>query len=148
MQLTKNFTLEEMTASDASVRMGFDNTPNGEEIANLVRTAQVMEEIRSLLNDSPIHVDSGFRSALVNTYVGGAKTSAHLKGLACDFVVPAAASNFAVAVLIANSPIVFDQIILEYGWIHVGLADEGVIPRRQLLTKKSEESPYLIGLRA
>jgi hypothetical protein len=128
--------------------MGFDNTPNEEEIANLTRTAQKMEEIRSLLHDTPIHVDSGFRSPLVNTYVGGSKNSAHLKGLACDFAVPAAASNFAVAVLIANSPIDFDQLILEYGWVHVGLADEGVTPRRELLTKKSEESPYVIGLKA
>ena len=35
MQLTANFTLEEFTRSTTADRLGIDNTPNAQEIANI-----------------------------------------------------------------------------------------------------------------
>ena len=43
MNLTNNFTLEELTHTD---HRELDNTPNAEETANLTRLALVLEQVR------------------------------------------------------------------------------------------------------
>jgi zinc D-Ala-D-Ala carboxypeptidase len=145
MQLTENFTLEEMCASQAAARRGLDNTPGAAELANLKRVAAVMEMVRTILG-GPIHVDSGYRSPLVNASVGGVSTSAHCRGLACDFICPALGTPTDVALAILRSDIDYDQLILEYGWVHLALADEGLPDRHETLTKRSPESAYEIGI--
>ena len=147
MQLTQNFTLEEMCASQVAARRGLDNTPAANELANLKRVAAVMEIVRAILGQ-PIHVDSGYRSPLVNASVGGVSTSAHCRGLACDFVCPAFGTPTEVALAILKSDIDYDQLILEYGWVHLGLADEGLPDRHEALTKRSPEWAYEIGIRS
>jgi zinc D-Ala-D-Ala carboxypeptidase len=107
-----------------------------------------MERIRTLLGDKPIIVHSGYRSAQVNKAVGGVATSAHCSGLACDFVCPALGAPVEVALAILNSDIDYDQIILEYGWVHVGLAREGQLSRHEALTKRSSLAAYESGIRA
>jgi len=146
MQLSEHFTLEEMCASQVAARRGLDNTPGPVELANLQRTAAAMEQVRTILGDKPIHVDSGYRSPLVNASVGGVSDSAHVKGLACDFVCPGFGAPVKVALAILRSDIEYDQLILEYGWVHVGLAQEGSVFRREVLTKRSPETPYEAGI--
>ncbi len=85
MKITEHFTLEELSFSEAAARLGLDNTPMQAVITNLGLVAAVMEGIRTLLGDRPIVVHSGYRSAEVNQAVGGVATSAHCRGLACDF---------------------------------------------------------------
>ena len=43
MNLTPNFTLEELTASETAERNGWDNSPNDTELANLTRLADFLE---------------------------------------------------------------------------------------------------------
>ncbi len=117
-------------------------------ITNLGLVAAVMEGIRTLLGDRPIVVHSGYRSAEVNQAVGGVATSAHCRGLACDFVCPAFGTPAEVALAILRSDIEYDQLILEYGWVHVGLAQQGLLSRREALTKRSPSAAYEPGIRA
>ena len=49
---------------------------------------------------------------------------------------------------ILKSDIEYDQLILEYGWVHVGLAKEGLLSRREALTKRSPGAAYESGIRA
>ena len=60
MNLTPNFTLQEMTISQTAERHGIDNTPNSEQIINLKRVSTVLEVIRATI-DRPVMVSSGFR---------------------------------------------------------------------------------------
>ena len=84
--LTPHFSLEELTFSEVALRQGIDNTPTTEQVLNLKRLCQeLLEPVRSLLN-VPMHINSGFRSPKVNAAVGGAHGSAHLAGLAADFI--------------------------------------------------------------
>lgn len=147
MQLTEHFTLEEMCASQVAARRGLDNTPGPVELENLKRIAEAMERVRTILGGKAIHVDSGYRSLLVNASVGGVSTSAHCRGLACDFVCPAFGTPADVALAILKSDIEYDQLILEYGWVHLGLASDGLPDRREALTKRSASAPYEIGIR-
>lgn len=148
MTISEHFTLEDLSFSEAAARLGLDNTPTAVIIRNLGRVAEVMERIRTLLGDSAIVVHSGYRSVQVNRAVGGVVTSAHCHGLACDFVCPAFGTPAEVALTILKSDIEYDQLIFEYGWVHVGLAREGVLPRREALTKRSAGVAYESGIKA
>jgi len=148
MKISEHFTLEELSFSETAARLGLDNAPNPMVIANLGLVAAVMEKIRSLLEDRPIVVHSGYRSIEVNRAVGGVVTSAHCHGLACDFVCPTYGAPAKVALAILNSGIEYDQLILEYGWVHVGLAQGGMLSRREALTKRSPESAFEFGIKA
>jgi zinc D-Ala-D-Ala carboxypeptidase len=148
MQISEHFTLEELSFSEAAARRGVDNTPPPVVIANLSVVVAVMERIRTLLGDRPIVVRSGYRSAEVNRAVGGVETSAHCHGLACDFVCPAFGTPAEAALVILKSDIDYDQLILEYGWIHIGLAQKGFLSRREALTKRSQRAEYEFGIKA
>jgi len=148
MKISEHFTLEEFYFSEAAARLGLDNTPTAVIAANLELVALVMERIRTLLGDHAIVVHSGYRSVEVNRAVGGVVSSTHCHGLACDFVCPAFGTPVKVALTILNSDIEYDQLILEFGWVHVGLAQAGVLPRREALTKRSVRAAYESGIKA
>lgn len=133
MKLTSNFTLEEMTVSEIAERKGLDNTPNATEIANLMRTAALLEQVRSLIN-KPIIVNSAFRSKAVNDAVGSKDTSQHRIGCAADIRVHGMTPKQVVQACIdANIP--YDQIIEEFSsWTHISVPDSASRPpRRQAL---------------
>jgi zinc D-Ala-D-Ala carboxypeptidase len=148
MKISEHFTLEELTFSEVAARLGLDNTPSPIVITNLGLVAAVMERIRTLLGDRPIVVHSGYRSPQVNEAVGGVVTSAHSHGLACDMICPAFGTPVEVALAILKSDIEYDQLIFEYGWVHVGLAQEKSSFRREALTKRSPWTAYESGIRA
>jgi len=144
---SEHSTLEELTFSETAARFGMDNTPAASVIKNLGLVATVMERIRAVLGNKPIVVHSGYRSLKVNKAIGGVVTSAHCLGLACDFVCPTFGAPVEVALAILHSDIDYDQLILEYGWVHVGLAHEGALSRRKALTKRSPFTPYETGIK-
>lgn len=142
--LSKNFTLEELTQSDYADRFDIDNTPPSSLMPNLRLLAAKLEFIREDLYNKPIFIHSGYRSPVLNPLVGGSPTSAHMDGLAADIVCPGYGSNAMVAQTIAESGLEFDQLILEYGWVHIGFRVGS--NRREIKTKKSAKAPYLKGL--
>ena len=91
MNLSPHFTLAEMTASQTAARHGLDNTPPPEMVGHLVLLCeQILEPARAALG--PLRVTSGYRSPLVNSRVGGSRTSAHCLGYAAD-VLPVSVSK-------------------------------------------------------
>jgi uncharacterized protein YcbK (DUF882 family) len=126
IQLTEHFSLKELTYT----KTGYDNTPPNHIVDNLMTLAQALEKVRTACHKNPITILSGYRSPDVNKAVKGSDTSAHMKGLAADFIV----GNMTLKEIfktIRESGIVYDQLILEPTWIHIGLAE---IPRKQNLT--------------
>lgn len=84
MNITKNFTREELIASATATRLKIDNTPNKEQEAKLYLLAGfILQPLRDAYKN-PIRVSSGFRCLKLNQAVGGVKTSQHLKGEASD----------------------------------------------------------------
>ncbi|MGK5080461.1 D-Ala-D-Ala carboxypeptidase family metallohydrolase [Janthinobacterium sp. HLX7-2] len=132
MNLTKNFTLGELVASQVATRKGIDNAPAPDVLVNLTRLAALLEQVRQLVG-APITISSGYRSPALNKAVGGAGSSAHLTGLAADISTAKLAPK-ALAMLIRQSGIVFDQLIYEGTWVHIALSAGA--PRRQVLTAK------------
>lgn len=144
MRLTEHFTLEELTNSQVAMRRRIDNTPAPRVIENLRRVAVTLEAIRALIK-TPIAVSSGYRSPALNVAVGGAAKSAHVLGLAAD-INAVGMSARDLAQTIAASDIMFDQLIFEGTWVHIGLS-EGV-PRRQVSTAHfgSTGTTYVAGI--
>jgi len=129
--LSKHFTLDELTVTD---HREFDNSPTQEEISNLQRLAQLLEQVKETLGNKPVMINSAFRSKQVNDAVGSSDKSQHRKGCAADFRVPGVTPDEVVrAVITANLP--FDQIIREFDrWTHISIPNvDGSEPRGSAL---------------
>ena len=136
MNITQHFSLEEVHKSDTAAKLGIDNSVPLGLMDNVKRMCEKLEEVRSLFG-KPIIISSFYRSPELNAKVGGSKTSAHMDGLACDFLV---SGKFPHTVFdaIKDSNMVFDQVILESSssgsiWIHLGIEKEGSQPRRMVM---------------
>lgn len=144
MNLSEHFTLEELTASETAARNDWDNTPNGTEIANLVRLANLLEDVRKILG-KPITINSGFRSKKVNDAVGSKDSSQHRIGCAADIRV-AGMTPSQVCEAIKASDIQFDQLIREFdSWTHISVTNSASdTPRNQMLIiDKAGTRPYV-----
>jgi zinc D-Ala-D-Ala carboxypeptidase len=124
MHLSPHFTLAEMTASSTARRLGVSNQPPQELVPRLIRTAEMLERIRSTLG-VPVIVTSGYRGEQVNKAVGGVTSSDHTQGHAADICAPRYGSPAAVAQTLAPlvSVLGIGQLILETvgssSWVHV-----------------------------
>ena len=121
----KYFTIDEMCASDTAERKKIDNTPNADARLRMQRLIeQLLDPIRAAWG-SPITVNSGYRSPVLNRAVGGVATSQHVKGEAADITVGSTADNKRLFDRIVEMQktrrIAFDQLIDEshYRWIHI-----------------------------
>jgi hypothetical protein len=132
VNLSPHFSLAELIASQVATRKGIDNAPAAAIVANLTRLAALLEQVRALAG-APITISSGYRSPALNKAVGGAANSAHVLGLAADISTAKLAPK-ALALLIRQSDIAFDQLIYVGTWVHIGLSTGA--PRRQVLTAK------------
>ena len=143
MFITPHFILQELIVSQVAAREGLDNTPGPDVLSNLTLLCHTLEAVRELFG-LPVLINSGYRSEAVNRRVGGTPNSAHRWGLAADFQV-VGVTPADLARCIAESDVVFDQLILEYDrWVHLGISlDE---PRRQVLTVR-RGTGYLPGIR-
>ena len=130
-QLTPHFSLEELTITD---HREFNNEPNEHETQNLLRLAQFLETVKTLLENKPIMVNSAYRSEQVNTAVGSKNTSQHRIGCAADLRVPGMTPDEVVKAIIA-SDLPYDQVIREFDrWTHVSVTNNlGETPRRMAL---------------
>jgi zinc D-Ala-D-Ala carboxypeptidase len=153
MNLTKNFTLHEMTKSDTALRKGLENQPSETELNSLIILAQeILQPVRDHYKMG-VKVNSGYRSPLVNTAAGGSKTSDHMTGAAADIEIPSV-PNADLALFISQN-FKFTQIILEFytqgipdsGWVHVSYNPSNL--KCQVITavkNKEGKTVYLNGI--
>jgi len=141
MNLSENFTYEELTHTD---HREFDNTPNEAEMANLVRLAAFLEQVREVLGGKTIIINSAFRCHEVNQAVGSKDSSQHRHGCAADIRVPGMTPDEVVSAIIASG-LPYDQVIREFDrWTHVSIPNtEDADPRAMaLIIDKSGTRAY------
>lgn len=131
MNLSEHFSLEELTHTD---HRQFDNTPNDAELANLVRLAAFLEEVKTVLGGKPVMINSAFRCKQVNDAVGSKDTSQHRIGCAADIRVPGVTPDEVVKAVIASG-LEYDQVIREFDrWTHISITNKpGDKARKQAL---------------
>ena len=126
--ITKNFSMEELVASNTARMKGIDNTPDKEIEASLVQLAQ---QVLQTLRDSygqPIKISSGYRCKTLNKAIGGVSTSQHLKGEAVDInngQIENKKLFLLASKMIKEGVITVGQLIDEkgYKWLHISLPD-------------------------
>lgn len=152
MNLTKNFTLHELTKSETALRHDLDNTPDQEAISNLQDLAfNVLQPIRDHYGRG-VKVNSGFRHPEVNAKVGGSRTSDHCRGMAADIEIPGVPNAELAEWIKANLP--FTQVILEFytqgipdsGWVHVSYDPANLKKQALTAVKQDGKTVYLNGL--
>lgn len=142
-QLSENFSLMQLIASDTAAANGIDNAPPPELIGNLERLAAGLEAVQALLQ-APLEISSGYRCPELNRSVGGSERSQHVDGMAADFTCADFGPPMAVAAAIRASGIPFDQCILEFNrWVHISFSQS---PRGRMLSIYDGAQGYLDGL--
>jgi phosphoribosylaminoimidazole (AIR) synthetase len=121
MQITAHFNLAEFTRSESAKRHGVSNEPTAEHLQNIkILCEKVLEPIR--MKFGPINISSGYRSKVLNHYIGGSLRSQHCEGKAADIDMDdmGDVTNKQIFEYIKNE-LEFDQLINEfnYGWVHV-----------------------------
>ncbi len=145
--LSTNFSLEEATVSEVAARFDLTNVPDSDTLSVMYKAATKLEKVRALLGNKPIHINSWYRSPVLNIAIGGSKTSQHPYGEAIDFICPEFGSPLDVCrLIITNKDLInYDQLILEHGWIHISFAIRSGSPRNQVLSLL-KGGHYAVGL--
>lgn len=112
MQLSRHFTLAELTRSQTASANGIANQPVGAALQALTALCvQVLDPLREALG-RPITVNSGYRGPELNRLVKGAASSQHLEGKAADIQAPGM-SVLALFQAVIKRQLPFDQLIYE-----------------------------------
>ena len=136
MQLSRNFSLQELIKSDTAIRKGIDNNPNADQIEKLKMLCEnVLQPVRD--HFGRVKVTSGFRSPQLCEAIGSSARSQHAKAEAADFECMGTDNAELADWIYAN--LEFDQLILEFytpgepnsGWIHCSYTSDQ--PRKQFL---------------
>ena len=141
MNLSAHVTLSEFENSPTATTHGINNKMSSLQIESAKLLCEnVFEPLRLYLN-TPIKINSGYRSGQLNKKIGGSTTSQHCKGEALDLHIGAKGFNF------IKDKLNFDQLIWEFGndenpqWVHVSYSSKN---RKQVLkaTKKNGKTIY------
>lgn len=117
----KYFSVAELTRSRVAQEKHIDNTPpSGVKMKLESLISNLLDPIRELWG-SPIVINSGYRSPVLNKMIGGVPTSQHIRGEAADISVGGSVQNKKLFQAIISSGLPFDQLIDEknYTWLHV-----------------------------
>ena len=136
MNLSRNFTLQELIKSDTAIRLDINNNPNSGQIEKLrLLCENILQPVRD--HFGRVKVTSGFRSAQLCIKIGSSVNSQHANAEAADFECMGT-DNAELADWI-NKNLDYDQLILEFydpsepnsGWIYCSYVPEG--GRKQFL---------------
>lgn len=125
MNLSKNFTLQELCKSQTAIRKGLRNVPNEDQVENLrILCERVLQPVRDHFG-KVVTITSGYRDIVLNRMIGGSDNSQHILGMAADIEIFGIPTHEVSDWIRQN--LMFDQLILEFytpgeknsGWTHV-----------------------------
>lgn len=129
-QISKNFTLDELTASATAKQMHIINAPGVDEVCALCALVHhVLQPLRDAMQE-PIKIGSGYRCPRLNKAVGGVANSQHIKGEAADLCIDGDKKKGKKWFEWIKSHCDFDQLIWEHNakgtyWVHVSYRADG-----------------------
>lgn len=130
MKISKNFTLEELTASATAKAKGISNNPGQTDIVNLCGLVHnVLQPLRNWWGKE-VKIGSGYRSLALNRAVGGVSNSQHMKGEAADLCIDGDIQKGKSWFQYIKQHCEFDQLIWEHNakgtyWVHVSYRCDG-----------------------
>lgn len=136
-RISKNFTLDELLASETAKQQHIINAPGIVEVCNLCALVHnVLQPLRDAMNE-PIKIGSGYRCTRLNQAVGGVANSQHIKGEAVDLCIDGDIQKGKRWFEWIKTHCEFDQLIMEHNakgtyWVHVSYRSDGK-NRRQVI---------------
>lgn len=131
MRISKNFTLEELTASATAKAKGISNNPGQTDLVNLCGLVHnVLQPLRDWWGKE-VKIGSGYRSLALNRAVGGVSNSQHMKGEAADLCIDGDIQKGKSWFQFIKQHCEFDQLIWERNpktgtyWVHVSYRCDG-----------------------
>mgnify|MGYP003151409885 CR=1 FL=1 len=128
--ISKHISEKEGSKSVTAIRLGIDNTPDGDTLNNMRLVAEkIFEPLREFVG-GPIKINSFYRSTALNEAIGGSSRSQHCQGRALDLDdIYGHKTNKQMFEWIKEN-LNFDQMIWEFGnednpdWVHVSYVSE------------------------
>ena len=151
MGISKHISNKEGVYSRTALRLGIENKPNKEQLANMKLLAEnIFEPLRSYVG-GPIKINSFFRSPELNKAIGGSTKSQHCHGQAIDIDDTFGRCTNAEMYEFIKKHLDFDQMIWEFGndknpdWVHVSYVSPEKNRNRCLLAYKDNgKSKYKV----
>lgn len=129
-RISKNFTLDELTASATAKARGIINAPGVDEVCNMCALVHhVLQPLRDAMQE-PIKIGSGYRCTNLNQAVGGVANSQHIRGQAADLCIDGDKVKGKRWFDWIRAHCEFDQLIWEHNakgsyWVHVSFRSDG-----------------------
>ena len=129
-RISKNFTLDELTASATAKAKGIINAPGVDEVCNMCALVHhVLQPLRDAMQE-PIKIGSGYRCTNLNHAVGGVANSQHIRGQAADLCIDGDKVKGKRWFDWIRAHCDFDQLIWEHNakgsyWVHVSFRSDG-----------------------
>lgn len=132
-------------------RLGLENDPSDEHLANMKLLAEkVFEPLREHVQH-PIKINSFYRGPELNKAIGGSNSSQHCKGQAMDIDDSYGNATNAYMYEWIKKNLDYDQMIWEFGddenpdWVHVSFVNEGVNRNRCLKAyRENGKTKYMV----
>lgn len=130
IRISKNFTLEEFTASTTAKAKGITNVPSTQQMANLCALVHhVLQPLRDAMGHE-VKIGSGYRCPRLNQAVGGVSNSQHQNGEAADLCIDGDKTKGRKWFTWIQTHSDFDQLIWEHNakgtyWVHVSYRSDG-----------------------
>jgi len=141
-RISKHISYKEATFSQTATRKDIDNTPSEEILQRMKTVAEnIFEPLRAYVG-GPIKINSFYRSIMLNTAIGGSKSSQHTRGEAIDIDDTLGCMSNKDMFTFIKDELDFDQLIWEFGddenpaWVHVSYVSPENNRRRILKAEK------------
>ena len=149
--ISEHVSYREGVFSVTATRLGVDNTPDDEQLANMELVAEkIFEPLRKWVG-GPIKINSFYRGLPLNTAIGGSKKSQHMKGQAMDIDDNYGNATNAEMYHWIKDNLDFDQMIWEFGdddnpdWVHISYVSEDNNRRRCLKAyREGGKTKYMV----
>ncbi len=141
-RISQHISYKEATFSQTATRKDIDNIPSEEVLQRMKTVAEnIFEPLRAHVG-GPIKINSFYRSIMLNTAIGGSKSSQHTRGEAIDLDDTLGCMSNKDMFTFIKDELDFDQLIWEFGdnenpaWVHVSYVSPENNRRRILKAEK------------
>lgn len=131
-KISMYFYMSDAISSSTATKKNIVNTPDAQSLANIRYCALRLDEVRRIL-DRDLVITSWYRDKKLNKTINGSSSSAHMRGLAVDFML----NNTGELEILKEKLSSYDQMIYyrKTGHLHIGFEVIRAKERRQFFIR-------------
>ena len=152
MKISKHVSYKEGVYSNTAIRLGLNNDPTDDHLANMKLIAEKVFEPLRMHVGGPIKINSFYRGPELNKAIGGSAKSQHCHGQAMDIDDTYGHASNAEMFNWIKANLDYDQMIWEFGtdenpnWVHVSYVNSSDNRKRCLKAYKdnNNKTKYMV----